>query len=221
VINAAVPTSGPVGTTVTLNFNNLIASRSATVKFGTVSISNSTVTTNSTGGWKGTVSVPSGAGNTVSVSDGTNSLSTSFTVTTPVINAAVPTSGPVGTTVTLNFNNLIAGASYTIKFGTTTASGAQATGTTNSTGGFAGTVTVPSGISSGSQPLTATDTINSINTPFTVTTPTVHVLPSSGSVGTTVVLSGSNFIPSSPITVKYDGTTVTTSPASVTSNSTG
>ena len=88
--------------------------------------------------------------------------------TPPTIDAAVPISGPMGQTVSVNFNNLIANHAYTIKFGSTTAGGAFATGTTNSTGGAAGSVTVPS-IGSGSQPLSATDGTNSPSTPFTVT----------------------------------------------------
>ena len=176
VINTAVPASGPVGQTVSVNFNNLIANSSSTIKFGTKSVSNSTVNTNSTGGWKGTVTVPSGSGNNINVSDGTNTLSTPFTVTTPSIKAASPTSGPVGQTVSVSFNNLFTNTPYTIKFGSTTANGAFATGTTNSTGGAQGLVIVPS-IPVGSQSLSVSDGTNTLSTPFTVTkTPTTTLL---------------------------------------------
>ncbi|MDE1838734.1 MAG: hypothetical protein KGH87_02325, partial [Thaumarchaeota archaeon] len=170
-------------------------------------------------GWKGTVTVPASAGNTINVNDGTNALSTAFTITTPVIDAAVPTSGPVGQSISINFNHLFANHAYTIKFGSTTASGAFATGTTNSTGGAAGTVLVPS-ITAGSQPLSVTDGTNSPSTAFTVTS-SVSLSPTSGSIGTSVTVSGSGFAASSTVTIKYAGTTVTTSPATVTTDSSG
>jgi hypothetical protein len=81
VIDAAVPNSGVIGQSVHINFNNLIATHSVTIKFNNVtSISNSTVNTNSTGGWKGTVTVPIGAGNNIYAYDGTSHLQTAFTV---------------------------------------------------------------------------------------------------------------------------------------------
>ncbi|MDE1862625.1 MAG: IPT/TIG domain-containing protein, partial [Thaumarchaeota archaeon] len=128
------PNTGAVGTTVTISGTAFKANTNVAITYdGTTLTTNpTTVKTNGAGAFSATFIVPSsGAGNhTVTASQtgpGSVTLSTTFTVTTPVINAAVPTSGPVGTTVSFNFNNLIAGASYTIKFGTTTASGAQAT----------------------------------------------------------------------------------------------
>ena len=49
----------------------------------------------------------------------------------------------------------------------------------------------------------------------------VALNPTSGSTGSSVTVSGSGFAPSSAVTVKFDGTTVVTSPASVTTTTAG
>jgi hypothetical protein len=171
-INPASPISGPVGQTVSVNFNHLFANTAYRILFGSTAASGSFATgiTNSTGGGAGSVTIPSiSAGSYVlSATDGTNTPTTPFTVTTPTINPASPTSGQVGQSVSVNFNHLFANTAYRILFGSTAASGSFATGITNSTGGGAGSVTIPS-ISSGSQVLSVTDGKNTPTTPFTVT----------------------------------------------------
>ncbi|MHB8546985.1 MAG: ice-binding family protein, partial [Nitrosotalea sp.] len=147
-------------------------------------------------------------GNTVSMTGrvlafGGTVSTTTDTITVPPTLTISTTSGPVGQTVSVNFNNLIANHVYTIKFGSTTASGAFATGTTNSTGGASGTVTVPFGISAGSQPLSVTDGTNSPSTTFTVTAPTIDAaVPTSGPVGQTVSVNFNNLIANHVYTIK-------------------
>jgi hypothetical protein len=194
IIDIASPTSGQVGQSVAVDFNNLLANHAYTIQFGSTTASGpfASGTTNSTGGAAGSVTVPIGitlGSQPLTATDGTSSPSTPFTVTAPapIIDVASPTSGQVGQSVAVNFNNLIANHAYTIQFGSTTASSGFASGTTNSSGGAAGSVTVPIGITIGSQPLTATDGTNSPSTPFTVNALTISL----GTASSYTVLSGS------------------------------
>src|SRR2546428_229828 len=50
---------------------------------------------------------------------------------------------------------------------------------------------------------------------------TISLDPTSGSVGTTVTVTGSLFFPSSDVTVSYDGTAVATNPSTITTDLTG
>jgi hypothetical protein len=108
-INNFNPTSGPVGTNVTINGTNLTGATS--VKFNNFS---SVFTVNSD--TQVTATVPSGASTgpiSVTTPAGTGNSSTNFRVT-PKINSFNPTNGPVGTNVTINGTNLIGATS--VKF---------------------------------------------------------------------------------------------------------
>ncbi|MGB9003967.1 MAG: YncE family protein, partial [Nitrosotalea sp.] len=52
-------------------------------------------------------------------------------------------------------------------------------------------------------------------------TPSLSLSPPSDPAGTAVTVSGSGFAPSSTVTIKYDNSTVTTSPFTITTDSTG
>ena len=79
------------------------------------------------------------------------------------------------------------------------------------TGTFSATFTVPAS-TTGGKTVTATDAAtNSGSATFTVTTPSIALSPNNGPVGTSVTVSGTNFVPSSALTVTYGGVTVDTS----------
>ena len=138
------PNSGPVGTAVTITGTNLGAMQ------GT-----STVTFNGTAGaptsWSATsitVAVPSGAttGNVVVTVGGVASNGVNFTVAAaaaPSITSLSPTSGPVGTVVTITGTNL--GAMQ----GTSTVTFNGTAGAPTSWSAIGITVTVPSGATTG------------------------------------------------------------------------
>ena len=113
-ITGLTPTSGPVGTAVTIAGANFGATKgTSTVAFnGTLATSSSWSDTSIT------VPLPTGAtsGPVVVTVSGQASNGVSFTVTTPapVITSLTPTSGPVGTAVT------IAGANFGATAGTST-----------------------------------------------------------------------------------------------------
>ncbi|MDE1814927.1 MAG: IPT/TIG domain-containing protein, partial [Thaumarchaeota archaeon] len=130
------PNSGLVGTTVTISGSGFSAlDGTSTVTYDGVTVITGGTCNQSLGSISGcTFSVPaSTAGaHTVQVTAGSDIPTATFTVSPTILDAAVPTSGPVGTTVSINFNNLIPNHSDTIKFGTTSIS--NSTVTTNSTG---------------------------------------------------------------------------------------
>jgi len=189
VITSFSPTSGVAGTTVTIdgsNFSTLTSNN--IVKFGSVQAMIMTATSTEL-----TVSVPSGATSQpiyVTVNAITAYTSTSFIVNSPpVITSFNPTSGPVGTTVTIEGNNFgPAPVDNTVMFGTV-----QATVTASTLTQL--TVTVPPGAIS--QPISVT--VNGLtgisSTSFIVANPPVIMMfnPVSGPAGTTVTITGAKF----------------------------
>ena len=186
-ITSLSPSSGPVGTSVTINGSNFGASK------GFSSISFNGIPTAPVS-WSDTsivISVPTGAttGNVVVTVGSIPSNGVSFTVTpSPSITNVSPSSGPVGTIVT------ITGSNFGATQGTSTVSfnGMQATPTSWSASSIV--VPVPSGASTG--PLLVNIGGVFANSSFTVTPPLPNIAtlsPNSGTIGTSVTISGTNF----------------------------
>jgi IPT/TIG domain-containing protein/VCBS repeat protein len=163
-ITSLTPTSGPVGTAVTI----VGTSFGSTQGTSTVTFNGATATPTS---WSATsiiVPVPGGAtsGNVVVTVGGVASNAKAFTVTSalPSIVSLTPSSGPVGTPVT------IAGANFgsTQGTGTVTFNGTWATPTSWSATSIV--VPVPAGATTGSVVVTAGGVASNGQT-FTVTTP--------------------------------------------------
>lgn len=131
-----------------------------------------------------------------------------------------PGTGPIGTSVTLTGSNFHANKSITVKFnGTTVGSAALTDPSGNIPAGY--TFTVPSGNGPSSYTVLVTVDGVSASTTFQVT-PAVTISPTFGTDGSTITItSGTNFTPSSTITVKFDNSTRTTSPATVSTDSNG
>lgn len=66
-------------------------------------------------------------------------------------------------------------------------------------------------------------TLNGVATTLTgiYTTTSITLTPNSGPAGTTVQVAGIAFTPGAPVTLRFDGTTLATSPATVTTNAAG
>src|SRR6266508_3096180 len=162
-ISSFSPSSGPVGTPVTINGSNFV--NVSKVTFSNVSAS---FTVNSS--TKITATVPSGATDgriRVTTPGGTATSSASFNVTTPpkpTISSFSPSSGPVGSSVTINGTNF-SGSGFTttaVKFNNVSSSFAVNSSTKI-------TATVPSGATTGRISVTTAGGTATSAANFTVT----------------------------------------------------
>jgi hypothetical protein len=185
-IASFVPTNGPVGTIVTINgtkFDNATAVKFASLDAASFTVNSSTqmLATVPVGAVTGPITVTTPAGSVASA--------TSFVVTVaPAITGLTPSSGNVGTVVTIAGANLTGATG--VSFGTTAAT----TFTPDSSVQI--TATVPAGATTGKVTVTTpTGTAQSAGT-FTVTTVPVisGFSPVSGPVGASVTITGANFV---------------------------
>jgi len=189
-ITGFAPASGPVGTRVTISGTNLTGATSVT--FGAVSAS-FTVTS----AFEIQATVPAGAKSgplSVTTPGGTATSSSAFTVVSPpTITGFAPTTGPVGTTVTISGTNFSGATSVTFNavsasFTVTSAAEIQAT--------------VPAGATTGPLSVTTPGGSATSSSAFTVVSPPTITgfSPTSGSVGTSVTISGTNFTGATSVT---------------------
>ena len=186
-ITSLSPTSGAVGASITITGTNFGSTKgSSTVKF------NGTIAT--TTSWSNTsiaATVPTGAttGNVVVTVGGVASNGKSFTVVpAPSITSLSITTGAVGAAVTVTGSNFgSTRGTGTVKFNGTTASVSSWSATSIA-------VTVPSGATTGNVVVFASG-VNSNGVNFTVVpAPSISSLsPTTGAVGASVTISGSNF----------------------------
>jgi hypothetical protein len=208
------PTNGLVGTSVTITGANFGATQgTSTVTFnGVAAIPTS---------WSATsivAPVPAGAttGNVVVTVGGVASNGASFTVTVPApsISSLNPTSGAVGTSVT------ITGANFGSSQGTSTVKFNGTAATPTSWSATSIVAPVPAGATTGNVVVTVGGTASN-GASFTVTVPAPSISslnPSSGPVGTSVTISGTNFgATQGSSTVAFNGTTATPTSWSTTS----
>jgi len=201
-IESLSPTSGPVGTSVTITGENFGSTQ------GTSSVTFSGQPATTIASWSAAsivVTVPSGAttGNVVVNVSGINSNGVSFTVLpTPNITTVSPGSAAVGASVT------IAGANFGSTQGTSTVTFSGSAATTVATWNAASIVaTVPTGAITGSVVVTVGG-VASNGVEFTVEPPPAIsvVSPTSGTGGTVVTVTGSGFgATQSSSTVAFDG----------------
>ncbi len=204
-ITSFSPTSGPVGTSVSINGNHF--NGATEVKFNTTTATNFTVNSNT----KITAKVPSGATTgpiRVTTDDGTGTSSTDFTVTpspVPTITSFSPAGGPVGTSVTINGTGFTGATS--VKF----FNNKSATFTVVSSTKI--TTKVPSGATTGTISVTTPGGTATSDDDFTVTSgaaPTITSFsPTSGPVGTLVTINGTNFTGATSVTFKFHAATFT------------
>ena len=200
-ITSFTPTSGPVGTVVTITGTNFTSG--AVVKFNGVAGTGFVFKSPT----KVKANVPAGATTgpiSITTAGGTATSSTPFTVPPPpppTITSFTPTSGAEGTVVTITGTNFTSGAVVT--FNGLTAGGFQ----------FMSATTVkasaPTGATTGPISITTAGGTATSSTPFTVTPPPPTITsftPTSGPVGTVVTITGTNFTPGA--IVKFNGLTV-------------
>ena len=205
------PTSGAVGASVTITGTNFGSPQgTSTVTF------NGTAATTITG-WGAmsiTAKVPAGAttGPVAVTVGGVASNGVTFTVTgtvAPTIASLNPTSGAVGTSVTITGTNFgLAQGTSTVTFNGTAAT------TITGWGAMSITAKVPTGATTGNVVVTVGG-VASNGVTFTVTgtaAPTIASLnPTSGAVGASVTITGTNFgLAQGTSTVTFNGTAATT-----------
>ena len=207
------PTSGPVGTAVTVNLRGYRANESVTVNWFTTSTTSSvvgTTTVSTVGSGTVTFAVPAGVGGIhkvtgVSASSGTGIFS-NFTVTPSM--SLTATSGKVGTSVTANVSGYAAGETVTINwFNTPSSSSSVGSATASASGTAAITFTVPAAAAGGhdvraSGPTSGT----SSTTPYTVSAK-LTLTPTSGVAGSTVTADLSGYGASESVTIRWYSTT--------------
>lgn len=184
-ITSFSPQSGPVGASVTINGTNFDGATQVKFKQRTATF---TVDSNT----KIMAIVPPQAQTgkiSVSTPDGTAISATNFVVTAtnaPSITSFSPTSGPVGTTVTINGTNFDGATSVTFN-------GVGASFTVNSS--LMITAGVPSGATTGPIRVTTPNGTATSSTNFRVAgAPTITSFsPTFGPVGTVITINGTNF----------------------------
>ena len=202
VVTSFTPTSGTVGTEVTVTGQNFNIA-GAKVKFG--GIQALTLTVNSDTEIK--VTVPAGAASgkiTVETPAGTGFSSTDFTVVGgPTVTSFTPVTGQAGISVTINGTNFVNVTS--VKFNGTEVGAANFT--VNSSVKI--TAAVPAGSTSGTISVTSPSGTGSSSSNFTVIgLPTIaSFTPSNGPVGAGITITGTGF--TSVNSVKFNGVTAT------------
>jgi hypothetical protein len=216
------PIVGDVTTNVTVSGTNYAPNSAITITYDGTTVATTTAT--SSGAIPPNVRFmvpPSTAGaHTVRARDNSYSATATFTVTPNI--KIQPTMGPSGATIEVSGEGFAPSSTLTVTFIGTLVATTPPTKTTDGLGSFSTiTFTVPSA-TTGLKIVRVTDASGNYDTAtFTLGDRTVTLNPTTGAPGTTVTVTGSYFLPNAPITIKFDTTTVLTTPTTVTSSTTG
>jgi len=202
-VSAFQPSSGPVGTAVVVTGTNLTGASA-------LSFNGMTATFAVNSASQITATVPSGATTgkvSVTTAGGIASSTTDFTVTaaasSPTITSFTPASGLVGTTVTITGTNLTNATSVKLN-------GTTAVVSTNSATQI--TTKVPSGATTGTFSVTTAGGTGTAATNFTVTIPAPTITgfnPTSGPVGTSIIVAGTNLTGATAFTLNGSAAPIT------------
>jgi len=198
------PSSGNVGTIVTVSGTGFTTSRSIRVLYDGVNVATtpSAITTSSLGSFSAKFTVPAGTTRTVQVSasDGTGSVSSSFILTANI--GLTPETGKVGSPVTINGAGFGPGKQLILTIDTSEIKQII----TDTSGSFSTVFDIPQ-TSGGQHVITANDGTRTVSTTFTVVSNMVAT-PNSGKVGTPVNVSGSGYRNNLTVYVYFDKTLV-------------
>jgi len=215
------PTSGYVGSIVTISGTGFAVNSAVSFYLDNVSVSASTTTTNTNGSFTGTtLTIParSRGSHTIKAQDASSNYNTAtFTVRQKI--TVTPTSGAVGDQVSITGSGFYANSPVSFYWDNVGVS--TTTTTTDTNGSFTGTTfTIPSS-SRGSHTIKAQDASSNYYTATFTIGEKVTITPLTGSSGTTVTVTGTGFRANQTITIKYNGTGASTSPPSVSTNAEG
>jgi hypothetical protein len=198
------PTTGVIDTEVAVSGSGFIADRQILVTYNDALIPTdpSPIFTEPDGSFSGSFLVPAipGGSRTLTVTDGTNSLTVIFTMKASVI--VIPTSGIIGSGVGVGGYGFGASRPITILFNNSPVT-LVAPITTGPEGTFSNAQFYVPASPAGTATITITDGIDSVNTSFTLLAATAGISPVKGITGTTVTVSGTNFAAGGTVTIKY------------------
>jgi hypothetical protein len=218
------PNTGPAGATITVTGAGFAANTPYDIWYDTDGTAGQVgagdtkladVTTGPDGTFTASVTIPVGATTdlVMVIGDGQTGAplaSATFTVIPPGISPSPP-SGPPGTSVTIAGSGFTPGASGVVWFDTDGDSVVDAgepsiTVTANAAGEFTATLTIPT-VAGGSYNIRADvpsgGTVEA-SAPFTVILPTITLNPTSGPPGTSISVSGANFLAAASGFVWFD-----------------
>jgi hypothetical protein len=208
-VRTGTPSTGGYGASIVITGTNFTGATA--VSFGGTSALSFTVDNDSQitavvgCGTSGDIAITTPSGR------GTSAVPFTYTPFAPAISNFSPSSGQVGTLITIQGRNIVCATSVIV-------GGARASFTVNRDGSLA--VMVPSGASSGAISITSAGGTATSSTNFSVTQPVPSItsfLPNSGAAGTLVIIKGENFTGTSRVTVggvsatftmSQDGTTL-------------
>jgi len=201
---AFTPTSGQGGTVVQVTGNGFAATAIMTLTYDGTRLTTTPAgfTADTSGNISVSFTVPASAGGThvINATDGANSASGNYTVTSSINPGS--TSGKVGATGSVTGSGFGARANVSLKFDANTLTSAAADATGNVTINF----TVP--ISAfGNHTITVSDNTNSKSFAYSVQA-AATITPAAGDVGTQISVAGTGFNASTPVTIDYDTTKV-------------
>ncbi|MDE1879917.1 MAG: PKD domain-containing protein [Euryarchaeota archaeon] len=198
---SASPTSGPVGTSITFSGTGFAATSALAVSWsgGTAC----TATSSATGSFSCSFALTAAAAGpyTFTATDASSdSAAATFTVT-PALGVS-PVSSTLPVTLTFTGSGFAATSAVTVSW----SGGSACTATSSASGGFSCTFAVPPS-PAGSITFTATDAASNTATASFTVLPSVSVAPGSGTVGSSLVFSGTGFAASSTTVVSWTGGT--------------
>ena len=207
--------SGYVNDQFTVTGTGFTASSTVNILFDGNTIGNPLITT-STGSFPATtITVPEtyGGSHTIGANDVTSNSDTptlSYNVLTRI--TIVPVSGGVGDRVTISGNGFGINQIISVFFDNT---GGIASGQTSAQGSFSNiSFIIPTG-TKGEHSVRVQDVGGSQATAAFTIGQKASIAPDSGPVGTTVTVSGTGFTPNQPISIKFNGIPVATTPSQI------
>ena len=212
-----VPGTGIVGSIAYVSGHGFSGNSIINISWDTGAILNSTVT-NGLGSFSANITIPYAVvGNHIVTANDTNSVQASAVYDiTPNIEIT-PNTGIAGDNSTVNCTGFSGSSSITVywDFGLPTEV-TLSSGTTNSTGTYVASVTIPSGTNT-THTVVGVDVNNYIAQTYYYLGPHIYLSPNSGFVGSNVSVSGTTFAVNSSVKIYWDNVYI----ASTTTNSTG
>lgn len=219
------PTSGQVGTSVTISGNGFTSGGVIDFEFDGAAFTGVTSITAAANGTftKTAVIIPttSAGAHTITArvtSDPTVFANATFTVNSRIV--ITPTTGTAGTTVTITGSGFSPAGVMSFTYDATPLASSPATPTIQANGTFSAQVVIP-GAAAGTHTIYAVDGMGNVATASFISTITAELSPTTstaapGNVGQDVTVTGSGFIPNAAITVRLDNAAVATATASAT-----